>query len=77
MKQLIIQKKIGSKIVGIIGRDGGYTAKNSDTCVIIPKISDDTVTPHAESWQAVIWHLIVTDPRVQEFSNKWENIDKK
>ena len=69
--------KIGVKIVGIVGRDGGYTAINSTNCIIVPKTSDNTITPHAESWQAVIWHLIVTDPRVQSFKNKWENIEAK
>ena len=70
-------KKVNSKVVGIVGRDGGYTAANTNSCIIIPKISDDTITPHAESWQAVIWHLIVTDPRIQSFKNKWENIEEK
>ena len=70
-------KKVNSKVVGIVGRDGGYTAANTNSCIIIPKISDDTITPHAESWQAVIWHLIVTDPRIQSFKNKWENIESK
>ena len=70
-------KKINVKIVGIVGRDGGYTAINSTNCIIVPKTSDNTITPQAESWQAVIWHLIVTDPRVQSFKNKWENIEEK
>ena len=70
-------KKVNSKVVGIVGRDGGYTALNTNNCIIIPKISDDTITPHAESWQAVIWHLIVTDPRIQSYSNKWETLNKK
>lgn len=68
-------KEKNSTVIGLVGRDGGYTGKNSDYVVTIPTISNDTITPHAESWQAVIWHLIVTDPRIQSFSNKWENID--
>ena len=67
-------KKIGTRIVGIIGRDGGYTKSNSNSCVIIPTQSNDTITPHAESWQAIIWHLIVTDPRILAYSNKWESL---
>ena len=67
-------KKIGTQIVGIIGRDGGYTKNNSNSCVIIPTQTNDTITPHAESWQAIIWHLIVTDPRILAYSNKWESL---
>ena len=70
-------QKVGSDVVGIVGRDGGYTAQNSHACIIIPTQSNDTITPHAEAWQAVIWHLIVTDPRIQSYSNKWESIYKK
>ena len=70
-------QKIGCDVVGIVGRDGGYTAQNSHTCIVIPTQSHDTITPHAEAWQAVIWHLIVTDPRIQSYSNKWESIHKK
>ena len=68
-------KEKNSTVIGLVGRDGGYTAKNSNYVVTIPTISNDTITPHAESWQAVIWHLIVTDPRIQSFSNKWEYIE--
>tara|TARA_B100001245_G_scaffold226876_1_gene202731 strand:- start:1656 stop:2252 length:597 start_codon:yes stop_codon:yes gene_type:complete len=67
-------KKIGCNIVGIVGRDGGYTFINTDKCIVIPTQSSDTITPHAEAWQSVIWHLIVTDPRIQSYSNKWESL---
>ena len=67
------QKK-GAKILGIVGRDGGYTAQAADACVVVPTISNDTITPHAESFQAVIWHLIVSDPRIIRMQNKWESI---
>ncbi len=70
-------KKQGAKIIGILGRDGGYTAKMADACVIIPTLSPDTITPHAEAWQAVIWHMMVSDPRIMKMSNKWESLDKK
>jgi len=66
-------KSVGSTILGIVGRDGGYTATLSDACIIIPTQSSDTVTPHAEAWQAVVWHMLVTDPRVMSMSNKWES----
>ena len=70
-------EKINCDVVGIVSRDGGYTAKKAYSCVKVPVISTDTITPHAEAWQAVIWHLIVTDPRIISYSNKWESIEKK
>ena len=66
-----------AKIMGIVGRDGGFTAKTADVCVIIPTVNPDTVTPHAESFQGLIWHLIVSDPRVMKISNKWESVTRK
>ena len=71
---LDLAKKRGSRILGIVGRDGGYTNKLADACVVIPTQSADTITPHAEAWQAVIWHMLVTDPRIMAMSNKWESI---
>lgn len=68
-------REVGSSILGIVGRDGGYAKKVADHCVVIPPISPDTITPHAESWQAVIWHGIVSDPRMLQVSNKWESLD--
>jgi D-sedoheptulose 7-phosphate isomerase len=62
-----------ARIVGVVGRDGGYTAKVADAAVIIPEISPDTVTPHTEAFQAVIWHLIVSHPRLKENEMKWES----
>jgi len=62
-----------SKIIGIVGRDGGYTAKVSDVCIIIPTVNNDTITPHSESFQSVIWHLIVTHPALKSFEMKWES----
>ena len=70
-----VAKKAGAKVLGIIGRDGGYTGTVADACVIIPTQSPDTITPHAEAWQAVVWHMLVTDPRIMAMSNKWESID--
>ena len=69
-----LAKKVGAKVLGIIGRDGGYTGKVADACIIIPTQSPDTITPHAEAWQAVVWHMLVTDPRIMAMSNKWESI---
>ena len=69
-----VAKKAGAKVLGIIGRDGGYTGKVADACIIIPTQSPDTITPHAEAWQAVVWHMLVTDPRIMAMSNKWESL---
>jgi len=67
-------KNVGAKILGIIGRDGGYTRQVADACVIIPTISSDTVTAHTESFQTVIWHLIVSHPKMKISETKWESI---
>ena len=72
-----VAKKVGAKVLGIIGRDGGYTGTVADACIIIPTQSPDTITPHAEAWQAVVWHMLVTDPRIMAMSNKWESIEGK
>ncbi len=74
VRALDLAKEVGTKIVGVVGRDGGYTAKIADAAVIIPTVSPDTVTPHAESFQAVIWHLIVSHPRLKENEMKWESV---
>ena len=67
-------KKQGSKIVGILGRDGGYTAKLADAYVLIPTVNIDHITPHAEAFQAVIWHLIVAHPKLKLMTTKWESV---
>lgn len=74
VQSLQFAKKIGAKVVGVVGRDGGYTAQIADACVIVPTISADTVTPHTESFQAVIWHLIVSHPRLKQNEMKWESV---
>lgn len=66
-------KETGAKVIGVVGRDGGYTAKVADACVIIPTANEKTVTPQTEALQAVIWHLIVSSPAMQKFEMKWEN----
>ncbi len=65
-------KKRGSKIIGIVGRDGGYTAKVADACVIVPPLNPEAITPHSEAFQAVVWHLIVSHPRLKRNTMKWE-----
>lgn len=66
-------KSVGAKIAGIVGRDGGYTAKVADACVIIPTVNSETVTPHSEAFQAVVWHLLVTHPKLKVNQTKWES----
>jgi D-sedoheptulose 7-phosphate isomerase len=69
-------REVGARIAGIVGRDGGYTAKVADACVIVPTISPETVTAHSESFQAVVWHLFVSDPRLQAAPMKWESLER-
>jgi D-sedoheptulose 7-phosphate isomerase len=64
-------KAVGAKITGIVGRDGGYTGKMADVCLIVPTLNPATVTPHAESFQAVIWHLMVSHPDLKANPTKW------
>ena len=66
-------KETGAKVIGVVGRDGGYTAKVADACVIIPTVNEKTVTPQTEAFQAVVWHLIVSSPAMQKFEMKWES----
>jgi D-sedoheptulose 7-phosphate isomerase len=68
-------KSVGTTICGVVGRDGGYTAKVADACVIIPNVNSSTVTPHAESFQALIWHLLVSHPRLRAAEMKWESVE--
>jgi D-sedoheptulose 7-phosphate isomerase len=67
-------KKAGAKVIGIVGRDGGFTGKVADACVIVPTVNAATVTPHAEAFQGVIWHLMVSDPRMRVAEMKWESV---
>ena len=67
-------KDKGAKICGIVGRDGGYTARIADACVIIPMVNPETITPHTEAFQAVIWHLLVSHPDLQVNKMKWESL---
>ena len=67
-------KQIGASVVGVVGRDGGYTAQVADACVIIPTVNPETVTPHSEAFQAVVWHLLVSHPALKAVATKWESI---
>ena len=66
-------KTVGAKVIGVIGRDGGYTAQVADACVIVPTVNADNVTPHSEAFQAVVWHLLVSHPKLKANQTKWES----
>jgi D-sedoheptulose 7-phosphate isomerase len=73
VRALEFAREAGATILGIVGRDGGYTAQVADACVIVPTVNPDTITPHAEAFQAVVWHLLVSHPRVKTTTAKWES----
>jgi D-sedoheptulose 7-phosphate isomerase len=73
VEALKLGKLKSSKIVGVVGRDGGFTAQVADACVIIPTVNPDTITPHSEAFQAVVWHLLVSHPKLKANATKWES----
>ncbi len=73
VRALAHAREVGAAIVGVVGRDGGYTATVADACVIVPTVNPETVTPHAEAFQAVVWHLLVSHPRLKTRATKWES----
>lgn len=75
VRALQLAKEVGANISGVVGRDGGYTAQVADACVIIPVVNDDTITPHTESFQALIWHFLVSHPRLRAAEMKWESVN--
>jgi D-sedoheptulose 7-phosphate isomerase len=74
VKALEFAKSAGAKVLGVVGRDGGYTAQIADACVIIPTVNAVHTTPHAEAFQAVVWHLLVSHPKVKQAETKWESV---
>ncbi len=70
---LELARERGAMILGIVGRDGGYTARVADVCVIVPTVNPENVTPHAEAFQAVLWHLLVSHPKLKANPTKWES----
>ena len=73
VRALEYAKKVGAKVLGVVGRDGGYTARVGDAVAIVPTVNPETVTPHSEAFQAVIWHLLVSHPRLKIQQTKWES----
>ena len=74
VRALDYAKKTGAAICGIVGRDGGYTARMADACVIVPVVHPERVTPHTESTQALVWHLLVSHPSMRAVDMKWESV---
>jgi D-sedoheptulose 7-phosphate isomerase len=67
-------KQVGTPIIGVVGRDGGYTAQVADACILVPTVNASHVTPHTEAFQAVVWHLLVTHPDLKACETKWESV---
>jgi len=76
VEALKFAKSMGSRVIGVVGRDGGYTAQVADACVIVPTVNPDNVTPHSEAFQAVVWHLLVSHPKLKSNQTKWESTAK-
>jgi D-sedoheptulose 7-phosphate isomerase len=73
VKAVQYAREVGASVCGIVGRDGGYTARAADACVIVPTVNPENVTPHTEAFQAVIWHLLVSHPAIKAAQTKWES----
>lgn len=67
-------KQMGSRVIGVVGRDGGFTAKVADCCIIIATVNPEHVTPHTEALQVLVWHLLVSHPRLKSSATKWESV---
>jgi len=74
VRSLELAHEVGAKIFGIVGRDGGYTRQMADACVVIPTVATERVTPHTEGFCAVVWHLLVSHPNLQQSATKWESV---
>ena len=74
IRALELARPVGARIGGVVGRAGGFTAKVADACVIVPTVNPETVTAHTEAFQAVIWHLLVSHPRLQRAPMRWESL---
>jgi D-sedoheptulose 7-phosphate isomerase len=73
VKALQYTREVGAQVIGVVGRDGGYTAQVADACVIVPTVNSERVTPHTEAFQAVVWHLLVSHPALKAAPTKWES----
>lgn len=73
VRAIQLAEEVGAAVLGIVGRDGGYTKQKATACVVIPIVNPDHVTPHTEAFQAVVWHLLVSHPRLKRNPTKWES----
>ena len=73
VRALQLAREVGATIIGVVGRDGGYTAQVADACVVVPTVNAENVTPHAEAFQSVVWHLLVSHPTLKMAQTKWES----
>jgi D-sedoheptulose 7-phosphate isomerase len=76
VRAIQLAKQVGATVTGVVGRDGGFTARAADACVIVPTVNEETVTPHSEAFQALIFHLLVSHPLLKENQTKWESVAK-
>jgi D-sedoheptulose 7-phosphate isomerase len=74
VRALELAREVGATICGVVGRDGGFTAQVADACVIVPVVNPSNITPHTESFQALIWHLLVSHPKLKAAETKWESV---
>jgi D-sedoheptulose 7-phosphate isomerase len=73
VRALELARTVGATVLGIVGRTGGYTARVADACIVVPTVNAATVTPHAEAFQGVLWHLMVSHPALKAVETKWES----
>jgi D-sedoheptulose 7-phosphate isomerase len=71
---LELGRRVGARMVGVVGRNGGFTARVADACIVVPTVNPEHVTPHTEAFQAVIWHLIVSHPLLKQAPTRWESV---
>jgi D-sedoheptulose 7-phosphate isomerase len=74
VRAIQLARKVGAKVTGVVGRDGGFTARTADACVVVPTVNVATITPHSEAFQALLWHLLVSHPLLKENQTKWEAV---
>ncbi|HEX4674478.1 MAG TPA: SIS domain-containing protein [Steroidobacteraceae bacterium] len=72
VRAIQLAREVGAKVTGVVGRDGGFTARAADACIIVPTVNSATITPHTEAFQALIWHLLVSHPLLKQNPTKWE-----
>jgi D-sedoheptulose 7-phosphate isomerase len=76
VRAIQLAREVGAKVTGVVGRDGGFTARSADACIIVPTVNSATITPHTEAFQALIWHLLVSHPLLKQNPTKWEAATK-